>query len=858
MEIFASNADECRITTTTFDAAGNTVLLTAVDPNHDGLTDDNQVTVYNYYDPYSPALVTRIKYPDSLDAAWDSVTFTYALDGALTTRTSQRKTVGDAATVIAFDYDETFRRMKKQRVTQVGTGVDDAVRAIGYAYDTLGRREFVTSYDDPDEGNVLNEIQYTFNDLWMLEREYQEHDGIVDGSLYVEYAYETSVDGGVYDKGMRPISVKYPNARTVHTLYVDPENGSGIGDKISRVTALSNEDTRADEDEVYAAYAYNGAGRIVLETQKHGGSTVAELDYYQGSPGTYDGFDRFGRVVDQKWTDGTDPIDRYGYGYDRNSNRLYRENVLAATRSEVYAYDGLDRLVGMDRGTLNEPKTAITGTPTRQEDWNLNQTGNWAGYDVAENGSDVLVQTRDNNKANEIIGIDETTGPEWLTPQWDARGNMLSGPVPGAETTRQHYKWDAWNRMVAVYADDEGEAGDLIATYRYDGSRRRIAKLLGPDPENPDSTYDFYYNRAWQILEVRKDGIATENLHEQYVWSRRYIDSPVLRDRDIDDDGELDERLYYTTDANMNVTALVEPDGDVAERYTYDPYGKVTIRNPSTWAEISWANSKQNHILYCGYYFDDESGLYSVRYRYYHPTLGRWLSRDPLIPQPMGNLYSYVGERPTDQRDPFGLSALTDFALAATVAETYIERAGRGPFQRVRNWMGNVEDDLRVKFVSAVASVLLRENSQLSALLDSKMREFAATLCEVGPGSDNSTTSKPFPEEPFKFNSQPLSGTLGTGRLSGTMTGSVSEVSNCECGFFKIDATWQYKDVIQFMDWASAYEGGWFDDPITAPLVALEGWLHLNNDTINGASYPLLATWNESISDCCELLEGNP
>jgi len=55
-----------------------------------------------------------------------------------------------------------------------------------------------------------------------------------------------------------------------------------------------------------------------------------------------------------------------------------------------------------DRGTLNEQKTAITGTKVREEDWDLNQTGNWAGYDVAENGSPVLEQERDNNKANEI------------------------------------------------------------------------------------------------------------------------------------------------------------------------------------------------------------------------------------------------------------------------------------------------------------------------------------------------------------------------------------------------------------------------------------------------------------------------
>ena len=38
-------ADECRITATTYDMAGNTVTLTAVDPDHDGNLADNQVTV---------------------------------------------------------------------------------------------------------------------------------------------------------------------------------------------------------------------------------------------------------------------------------------------------------------------------------------------------------------------------------------------------------------------------------------------------------------------------------------------------------------------------------------------------------------------------------------------------------------------------------------------------------------------------------------------------------------------------------------------------------------------------------------------------------------------------------------------
>jgi len=45
-----------------------------------------------------------------------------------------------------------------------------------------------------------------------------------------------------------------------------------------------------------------------------------------------------------------------------------------------------------------------------------------------------------------------------------------------------------------------------------------------------------------------------------------YVDAPVLRDRDSDDDGTLDETVYYTTDANMNVTALVERRGTEGQR----------------------------------------------------------------------------------------------------------------------------------------------------------------------------------------------------------------------------------------------------------------------------------------------------
>jgi hypothetical protein len=98
---------------------------------------------------------------------------------------------------------------------------------------------------------------------------------------------------------------------------------------------------------------------------------------------------------------------------------------------------------------------------------------------------------RKHNKVNEIDSdndhlpdaidpdaITETQGDPWVVPGYDAAGNMLSGPKPGNETVRHHYKWDAWNRLAAVYADDgNGAPGDLIAEYRYDALNRRIAKM---------------------------------------------------------------------------------------------------------------------------------------------------------------------------------------------------------------------------------------------------------------------------------------------------------------------------------------------------------------------------------------------
>ncbi len=158
---------------------------------------------------------------------------------------------------------------------------------------------------------------------------------------------------------------------------------------------------------------------------------------------------------------------------------------------------------------------------------------------------------------------------------------------------------------------------------------------------------------------------AGQYVYEQYVWDIRYIDAPVYRLRDDSADGNgtynsLDELLYYLTDANMNVTAVMDADattwgGFVVERYTYDPYGRVTAWDEDFTNSGDPLESEDNRILFAGYIHTPETGLYLARMRYYHPLLGRWTTRDPIGYVSALTLYQYCIGNPLGLVDPLGL-----------------------------------------------------------------------------------------------------------------------------------------------------------------------------------------------------------
>lgn len=62
-----------------------------------------------------------------------------------------------------------------------------------------------------------------------------------------------------------------------------------------------------------------------------------------------------------------------------------------------------------------------------------------------------------------------------------------------------------------------------------------------------------------------------------------------------------------------------------------------------------------NVYRFTGRRFDDKTGLYYNRNRYYEPTSGRFISRDPLGYPDSLNAYAYVRNNPANRVDPLGL-----------------------------------------------------------------------------------------------------------------------------------------------------------------------------------------------------------
>ena len=332
--------------------------------------------------------------------------------------------------------------------------------------------------------------------------------------------------------------------------------------------------------------------------------------------------------------------------------------------SQTFTYDPLNRLASNTLGGV------------ANQSWNLDSQGNWSS--VTTNG---VTQTETAKAQNQITSISGTAG----TPVYDGNGNMTT------DQSGNTYVYNAWNQLVAV----KNSTGAVIAQYTYDSRGYRISETYpqgGTGIPAGEINY-IYYDSQWQAIEIRTNGTASSNVTSQIVWSAAYINATVLQDAYSAGVIQPNSRLYFEQDAIWDTTAVVGYNAtsgtwNVVQRFTYSPYGTITILN-ADWSTPASGTLPLVNNLYQGMTLDSVTGLYYERNRNYSPSLGTWTSQDPLKYINGADTYQFVMGNPAGLADPMGKSfwsvvgnfvegAVVGAAVAAVVAVAAPEIAAAG------------------------------------------------------------------------------------------------------------------------------------------------------------------------------------
>jgi RHS repeat-associated protein len=372
---------------------------------------------------------------------------------------------------------------------------------------------------------------------------------------------------------------------------IDPNGGRTTYqyDALNRLAVLT------DPGSNIWTFGYDAINRLATMTMPNG-ITAAYA---------YDADSRLTNLVYQ--TSSNAVLQSFAYTYDADGNPIsvQREDNL----SEIYKYDQLNQLTRVDYDS-----TTVTGPGSNWTTYAYDSVGNRANM-VQGNATNSVTTVYAYDAADRLLTVASSNCVATL--QWDNNGNLTNQVVNGTNTL---YSWDFENRLVtAIYQNGTSN------TYSYyPSSSLRHTKI------DSTGTSQYVYDGQNELQQL--DGLG--NLVAQYVYSLG-IDSLLARNIG-------GSQQYYLHDMIGSVTAVADSGQNLLATYRYDVFGAVRRQT----------GTLNNPYLFTSRTLDQDSGLYYYRARYMNPSVGRFLSVDPVnsnIP------YLYAGNAPVLRNDPLGL-----------------------------------------------------------------------------------------------------------------------------------------------------------------------------------------------------------
>ena len=212
---------------------------------------------------------------------------------------------------------------------------------------------------------------------------------------------------------------------------------------------------------------------------------------------------------------------------------------------------------------------------------------------------------------------------------YDNNGNQLTtirteyiDGVPQASVIAATNTYDTLNQLISTVTS----SGDTIVN-AYNGDGLRVSKSV-------NGVITLYLYEASRVV-LEQDGQGS-----QTAWNV-YGTNLIMRKVGAD-------TLTYMYNGHADVTALLDSNGNLVATYYYDAFGNI----------LEKTGTAENSILYGGYQYDEETGLYYLNARMYDPVTARFLQQDThkgYYSDPLSlNLYTYCHNEPLMYRDPTG------------------------------------------------------------------------------------------------------------------------------------------------------------------------------------------------------------
>jgi len=279
--------------------------------------------------------------------------------------------------------------------------------------------------------------------------------------------------------------------------------------------------------------------------------------------------------------------------------------------------------------------------------------GKWTGYTYDALGQLIQVNDHSDTRSGE-------NGTTWKYT-YDLGGNILkkerfayADTTTPLETVTYTYgdanwrdKLTAVNGSTICYDAIGNPLNDGTWTYTWQNGRQ-LQKM-----QKAGVTVEFVYNADGLRVQKTVNGVATKyTLHGKNVVHMtsgadelHFFYDAQNRPAVVVYNGTA---YAYVKSLQGDVVAILDENGNAVVSYGYDAWGAPL------WCtgELAETLGKVQPFRYRGYVFDEETGLYYLRSRYYNPRWGRFVNADGAIIQK--NLFAYCSNGPIVGYDPSG------------------------------------------------------------------------------------------------------------------------------------------------------------------------------------------------------------